>query len=293
MPHPEELLEITRERHLDPIKACADWYRGKRVCPDCRFLVNMENHHLRCSAANLREPLADITTTQEDQENTAPPEESAANDEAHAAIPAALRDEQISLLHDIVTMLHHTTTRDAHRNHAVHRTLAQRMYKFHDADQQQLQQMANTLGTIITEQQRMNEQFQAEQQASQSIRLHRASIRRRTLTTRHNLAGASVWNGGILSRTWHDSLIGAAAGAALVIAGLWLVLLPAAGATYILRGEPATPSECHTGRWHLLCYLACASFSPVVSVMLLARPFSHVSSKVFSVRPASAIMCFP
>jgi len=189
----------------------------------------MENHHLRCSAANLWEPLADITTTREDQENTAPPEEAAANDEARAATPAALRDEQISLLHDIVTMLHHTTTRDARRNHVVHWTLAQRMNEFHDADQQQLQQMANTLGTIITEQQRMNKQFQAQQQASRPIH-------RRTLTTPHNLAAASVWNGGVLSRTWCDRLIGAAAGAVLVIAGLWLVLLPAAGATYILRG---------------------------------------------------------
>jgi len=36
------------------------------------FLVNMQNHHLRCSAATLREPLANIMTTQEDQENTAP-----------------------------------------------------------------------------------------------------------------------------------------------------------------------------------------------------------------------------
>jgi len=114
----------------------------------------MENHHLRCSMSAPRNPLADITTPKEDQENIAPPGEVAANDEACAATSAALRDKQISLLHDIVTMLHHTsTTRDALRNHVVHRTLAQRMNEFHDADQQQLQQMANTLGAIVTEQQ--------------------------------------------------------------------------------------------------------------------------------------------
>jgi len=235
MPHPEELLEITRERHLDPLKACADWHQGKRVCPDCRFLVNMENHHLRCSAATLREPLADITTTQEDQENTAPPEEAAANDEACAATPAALRDEQISLLHDIATMLHHTTTRDARRNHVLYRTLAQRMNEFHDADQQQLQQMANTLGAIITEQQRMNEQFQAQQQASRPGRLHRTPIRRRTLTTRHDLAGASVWTGDVLSRTSRDRLLSAAAGVAVTLAAPWLGLITAAAVTVILR----------------------------------------------------------
>jgi len=58
--------------------------------------------------------------------------------------------------------------------------------------------MANTLRAIITEQQRMNEQLQARQQASQLICIHRRpiihhrSVRRRTLTTRHDLAGASV-----------------------------------------------------------------------------------------------------
>jgi len=159
LPHPNKLLEVTHERRLNPVKACADWHRGKRVCPECRFLVNMENHHLRCSATTPRNPLADIPTLQEDQENITPPEEVAANNEARAATSAALRDEQISLLHDIVTMLHHTSTRDACRNHVIHRTLAQRMNEFHDADQQQLQQMGNTLGAIITEQQRMNEQL--------------------------------------------------------------------------------------------------------------------------------------
>jgi len=145
LPHPNELLEVTREQRLNPAKACADWYRVKRVCPKCRFLVNMENHHLRCSAAAPHENLADITPPQEDQENINP-----------AATTAALQDEQLALLREIVTMIHQTTTQDARRNHVVHRTLTQRMNEFHYADQQQLEQMTNTLGAIITEQQRMN-----------------------------------------------------------------------------------------------------------------------------------------
>jgi len=68
-------------------------------------------------------------------------------------------------------MIHPTTTRDARRNHVVQRTLAQRMNEFHHTDQQQLQQMANTLGAIITEQQRMNKQLQARQQASRPVRI--------------------------------------------------------------------------------------------------------------------------
>jgi len=64
-------------------------------------------------------------------------------------------------------MIHQTTSQDARRNNVVHRTLAQQMNQFHHADQQQLQQMANTLGAIITE------QLQARQQASQPVRIYR------------------------------------------------------------------------------------------------------------------------
>jgi len=45
------------------------------------------------------------------------------------------------------------------------------MNEFHKADQQQLQWMANTLEMIIAEQQRINEQIQAQQQAGHSIRV--------------------------------------------------------------------------------------------------------------------------
>jgi len=184
----------------------------------------MENHHLRCSAAAPRETLADITPPQEDQENINP-----------AATTAALQDEQLALLGEIVTVIHQTTTWDAHRNHIVHRTLAHRMNKFHYADQQQLQQMTNTLGAIITEQLRMNEQLQARQQASRPVCIYRTPIHCRTLTTRHDLAGASVWTADILSRIWHDRLLGASAGATHTLVALWLVLVSAAAAAVILR----------------------------------------------------------
>ena len=85
----------------------------------------MENHHLRCSAAAPRETLADIMPSQEDQENINP-----------AATTAALQDEQLARLGEIVTMIHQTTTRDARRNHVVHRKLAMQMNEFHSTDQQ-------------------------------------------------------------------------------------------------------------------------------------------------------------
>ena len=73
------------------------------------------------------------------------------------------------------------------------------MNEFHYADQQQLQQMTNTLGATITEQQHMKEQLQARKDASRPVRIYRTPIRRLTLTTRHDLAGASVWTGDVLS----------------------------------------------------------------------------------------------
>jgi hypothetical protein len=221
--HPEELLQITRERRLNPRKACADWHKGKRACPDCRFLVRMENHHLRCSAA----PLVDPTPPQQDQE--------AATIE-HAPEPSAmLQDEQLALLTEVVTLIHQTTTQDALRHHVAQRTLEQRMDEFHDADQQRLQGMTQALAGIVTEQQRLNEQLQARQQASRAVRIYRSPIRRRAVPTRRDLAGASVWAGGVLSRTWRDRLLGATAGAVATLASLWLTLVSAATATIILR----------------------------------------------------------
>jgi len=52
--------------------------------------------------------------------------------------------------------------------------------------------------------------------------------------SRPDLAGASVWTGDQLSRTWINRLLGAAAGAALTLATLWLILVSAATATVIL-----------------------------------------------------------
>ena len=148
---------------------------------------------------------------------------------------------QLALLGEIVTMIHQTTTRDVRRNHVVHRTLAQWMNEFHNADQQQPQQMANALRAIITEQQRMNEQLQVRQQDSRPVLIHRTPIihrtpvRRRTLMTRHDLTGASVWTGDVLSRTWRDRLLGAGTGAVLTLVGLWVILVSAPAAAVILR----------------------------------------------------------
>ena len=135
--HPKELLQITREQHLNPRKAYTAWYKGKGVCSDCWFLVQMENHHLRCSAA----PLADI----------APPQQESALIEYTPKPSAIQQDEQISHLTEVVTLIHQTTTQDALRHHVAQRTLKQRMDKIHDTDQQRLQRMNQVLVEIVTE----------------------------------------------------------------------------------------------------------------------------------------------
>jgi len=177
--------------------------------------------------------VADITPPQEDQEAT--PTEPYANPIAAAMMTTALQDEQLTLLGKIITLIHQTTRQDARCNHVVHRTLAQRMNEFHNADQQQLQWMANTLKIIIAEQQRMNKQIQTRQQGSRPVCIYRASIRRRTVPTgHHDLGGALVWTGDVLSRISYDRLVSTAAGAVVTLVFQWLGLVSAAAAVVIL-----------------------------------------------------------
>ena len=81
----------------------------------------------------------------------------------------------------------------------------------------------------------MNEQIQARQQASWPIRIYRTPIRCHTTTTQPDLAGASVWTGGVLLWIWRDRLLGAVAGAAITLASLWFLLVSTAAAAVILR----------------------------------------------------------
>jgi len=227
--HPFELAEVFRNRHLNPRKAGADWQKGKRVCPDCRFLVNLEDHHQRCQTTAQRTPLADITPPQEDQEAAGPGE--GTPDPA----TATLQDEQLGLHGEIVTMIHQVTTQDAHRNHVVQRNLAQAMNERYEAEQQQLRRITRTLTEITNEQRRINSHLSARQQANPPVRIHRSPIRRHHTTTRRDLAGASVWTGGVLSQTWCDRLWGAAAGATITLDALRLVLVSTAAASVLVR----------------------------------------------------------
>jgi hypothetical protein len=48
-----KLDAIIEAKNLNIWKVCRDWGRGKCVCRDCRFLVNMDSHGEQYSVANI------------------------------------------------------------------------------------------------------------------------------------------------------------------------------------------------------------------------------------------------
>jgi hypothetical protein len=49
--HHPELDAVIQAKHLNIGKAYQAWQRGKQVCYDCGFLVNLEGHEARCDAS--------------------------------------------------------------------------------------------------------------------------------------------------------------------------------------------------------------------------------------------------
>ena len=94
--------------------------------------------------------------------------------------------------------------------------------------------MTQVVAEIVTEQQCLNNELQAQLQASQTMRIYCHPIHRHAVPIRRDLARASVSTGDLLSRTWHDRLLGAAAGAAVTLATLWLIIVSTTMATIIL-----------------------------------------------------------
>jgi hypothetical protein len=239
--HPFELAEVIRNRHLNPRKACQDWRRGKRVCHRCRFLVNIENHEDRCQTTGERAPLAELPTG--DQENQEPAATAATSAEAAttAATTAAADEarEALDIIRAGFLVLHedaNRTTALAQQLRVTQRGEAQAGQERHQATQQQLQRVTQVLEGVLRNQRFLVDHagYQLRQNRRPAPGPQRSPICRRTKPL--DLAGASVWTGGVLSRTWRDRLLGAAAGAILTIAGLWFALVAAATVSYIFRG---------------------------------------------------------
>jgi hypothetical protein len=239
--HPFELAEVIRDRHMNPRKACQDWRRGKRVCPRCRFLVNLNDHESRCQTTAERAPLAEQPT--EDQENQEPAAATTDGETATttgAATAAVEAREALETIRAGFLVLHEDaarTTALAHQLQISQRAEAQAGQERHEAMRQQLQQITPVLEGVLRNQRFLVDHagYQLRQNRRPAPVPERSPIYRRRTGPR-DLAGASVWTGDVLSQTWRDRLLGAAAGAALTIAGLWFALVTGATISYILRG---------------------------------------------------------
>jgi hypothetical protein len=239
-PHPHELASAIRTKHLNPRKACADWNKGKRVCKACGYLVRLEGHEERCGAN--ASPPAEVKT--EEEENEAPPAAHENEDPENLAIGHDEAPDIGNLIRTtaIAQQLATISLVAAQRVIVDHQTqLAPRLER-QDADHEQLGRMIHEVRQIATEQRRVTNQLNAQRRDWLNVRLRASRIQRPSFraspprrTPNLDLAGASVWRGGVLSRIWRDRLLGAVAGAAITAAGLWVVAVSAATISYASR----------------------------------------------------------
>jgi hypothetical protein len=251
--HPRELANAIRTKHLNPRKACADWKKGKRVCRACGYLVRMEGHEERCGATVNHPPPAEVRTEEE--------EASRMLDEQHetAAAPAAPENENPEDLAverdeepDVNNLIRNTAI--AQQLATISLVAAQRVITDHqtqlaprlerqDADHERLERMLGEVRNITVEQRLVTNQMNAQRRDWLDARLRASRIQRpppfrvtpRRRAPNFDLAGASVWRGGVLSRIWRDRLLGAAAGAIITAAGLWVAAVSVATICWIFR----------------------------------------------------------
>jgi hypothetical protein len=183
----------------------------------------------------------------EDEENEMP---------AAAAAAPELENEDENEAPDVNNMIHTAAVAQqlatislvaAHRVITEHQEqLAPRLER-QDEDHEQLERMLQEVRQVTAEQRRVTNQLNAQRRDWLDARLRASRIQRSPFrdtpprsSPRHrnpnlDLAGASVWRGGVLSRIWRDRLLGAAAGAAITAAGLWIIVVSAATICWIVR----------------------------------------------------------
>jgi hypothetical protein len=111
-----------------------------------------------------------------------------------------------------------------------------------DANHEQLGRMIHEVRQIATEQRRVTSQLNTQCREWLDARRRTSRIQRppfratpRRRTPNLDLAGASVWRGGVLSRIWRNRLLGAGAGAAIAAEGLWVIAVSVAIICLIFR----------------------------------------------------------
>jgi hypothetical protein len=175
-------------------------------------------------------PLAGPPHNHENEENEAPAMG------ATAAAAATIQDLRHAIAVARQTAIIATITAQQARDEQ--RAEAQHNRERHEVEQTQLQRMTQVLEGILRDQRTVTnyvgDRIRHPQPGYRRV-APRSPIRRHPRPPHHDLAGASVWTGDLLSRTWRDRLLGATAGATIATAGLWLIFISAVAVSYVVR----------------------------------------------------------
>jgi hypothetical protein len=237
-PHHPDLDRAIRTKHLNPNVACRAWSRGKRVCHECGYVVNLDGHQERCSERpsapspplspwpNIHEgqPQNDdsmIVEDGSDKENTPPREPSAQPGTKENPIHIhedEPQQEDVNMLDILAAATHaqEVATR-AQEVATVSVAVSRRILR------EGRQQLAVTLereNADATRLERMVRELRGALSVPRPVHQRRHNGTRRPFRNRRaRLVGASALKRGVMSRTVRDMLFGAAS----ATAGLWML----------------------------------------------------------------------
>jgi hypothetical protein len=247
-PHHPDLDRAISAKHLNPKVACRAWNRGKRLCHDCGYVVNLDGHQERCSAprpapsppsspwpSTCNEQLQDdesiIAENGSDQENIEPPAQPGTQENPihiHEDEPQQER-EDVNML-DVLAAVTRAQEVATHAQEVA--THAQEVAIVSVAVSRRIlhegrQQLAATLereNADATRLEHMVQELQGtlniQRRMTGGVTQHRQIRARRPFRKpRARLVGVSALKRGVMSRTVRDMLLGAAS----ATAGLWMM----------------------------------------------------------------------
>jgi hypothetical protein len=235
-PHHPDLDAAIANKHLNSKAACKAWQKGKRVCPNCEYIVNMDGHQYRCSnpLPSMTPDLPNASTLAEDgsdKENIPPSEPPASagtqenpiyihedepqtseNNESAQPKEQTMLDVFAAAAHaqEVATVsmaVSQQVLREGNRRLAANLTRQ-------NQDTERLEFMVAQLYTQVVSVSRGQERIVERLTERRRIRRQRPFRNHRT-----RLVGASALKRGLMSRTVRDMLFGAT----IATAGLWVL----------------------------------------------------------------------
>jgi hypothetical protein len=231
MMHDPELDAVIRAKHLNVRKACRAWGKGKRVCYDCGFLVNLDGHEERCSVANqTRSSPPDIRMDEapvpagEDRHHHYEQYLRGGHDEEAEEREKTISTELPDVLVPAIAIPEGITVNLSLSQQVIGDTQGAGIgaLQHRDYDSAHLERMVREV-CYITQQ-----QWEVAQQISEQCRYE---IQRSVLRGCTSLVGALAWRGELLSQTTRAMLLGAV----IAIAGLWIITITMAMGYATLR----------------------------------------------------------